>query len=168
MTQFPVVQWLKQQAKPNTTRHDTPLRARAHKQGWLLMGMCLQTFPPSDDFVNYLELFLKEKGKSNNFVGMLHDTQYTAQKSEVRSPRFSSSSSLCSASVEVAKQMHHAHTAHTTRALISRRRTWICCCRRSITRTTRGSCWTWSPTSAPSWSRPTSTAGVSDHHISCI
>jgi hypothetical protein len=52
------------------------------------MGMCLQTFPPSDDFVNYLELFLKEKGKSNNFVGMLHDTQYTAQKSEVRSPLF--------------------------------------------------------------------------------
>ena len=74
------------------------------------MGMCLQTFPPSDDFVNYLELFLKEKGKSNNFVGMLHDTQYTAQKSEVYML-----TAFLPLSVEVAKQMHHAHTAHTVR-----------------------------------------------------
>eukprot|EP01087_Luapelamoeba_hula_P009787 TRINITY_DN2557_c0_g1_i2.p1 TRINITY_DN2557_c0_g1~~TRINITY_DN2557_c0_g1_i2.p1 ORF type:complete len:408 (+),score=83.59 TRINITY_DN2557_c0_g1_i2:322-1545(+) len=47
------------------------------RKGWTLMACCLQTFPPSDEFVNFAEMFLQQKGaKIDDFVSMLHDIQY--------------------------------------------------------------------------------------------
>jgi len=49
-------------------------------KGWQLMEFCLQTFPPGDDFGNYLEMYLRRTGKSEKYIHMLHDTQYGAKK----------------------------------------------------------------------------------------
>jgi len=34
------------------------------RKGWTLMAFCLQTFPPTDNFVNFLEMFLQQKGSN--------------------------------------------------------------------------------------------------------
>eukprot|EP00013_Stygamoeba_regulata_P023515 CAMPEP_0177666056 /NCGR_PEP_ID=MMETSP0447-20121125/21382_1 /TAXON_ID=0 /ORGANISM="Stygamoeba regulata, Strain BSH-02190019" /LENGTH=1567 /DNA_ID=CAMNT_0019172187 /DNA_START=105 /DNA_END=4808 /DNA_ORIENTATION=- len=48
---------------------------------WNLMEFCLQTFPPGDDFGNYLEMYLRNHGASEKYIFMLHDTQYGVKKS---------------------------------------------------------------------------------------
>jgi len=37
-------------------------------KGWQLMRCCLQTFPPSEEFANYLEMFLAAKGKDDKYI----------------------------------------------------------------------------------------------------
>jgi hypothetical protein len=56
------------------------------KKGWQLMKFCLQTFPPTDEFINYLEMFLAHKGKgADKYIEMLHDTQYGYKKNQAPS-----------------------------------------------------------------------------------
>ncbi len=36
--------------------------------GWQLMKCCLQTFPPTEEFANYLEMYLQAKGKDDRYI----------------------------------------------------------------------------------------------------
>jgi len=54
-------------------------------KGWQLMRCCLQTFPPSEEFANYLEMFLAAKGKDDKYIEMLHDTQYGEKRTKAPS-----------------------------------------------------------------------------------
>merc|ERR1711916_123030 len=51
------------------------------EKGWQLMEFCLQTFSPSDDFGNYLEIYLREKAPDQKLLHMLHDTQFGTKRS---------------------------------------------------------------------------------------
>lgn len=52
-------------------------------RGWNLMKFCLQSFAPTDEFINYLEMFLQNKSKpEKKYVEMLHDTQYGDKKNQ--------------------------------------------------------------------------------------
>lgn len=51
---------------------ENPSESSAHK-GFDLLGICLQSFAPSDLFVNYMEFFLREKAPpGSNLVQQLH------------------------------------------------------------------------------------------------
>ena len=60
--------------------HENP-NPQSLSKGWQLMEFCLQTFPPGNDFGNYLEMYLRREGKSPKYIHMLHDTQYGPNKS---------------------------------------------------------------------------------------
>ncbi|MDP2437987.1 MAG: hypothetical protein Q8P67_19770, partial [archaeon] len=60
--------------------HENP-NPQSVSKGWQLMEFCLQTFPPGNDFGNYLEMYLRREGKHQKYMYMLHDTQYGAAKS---------------------------------------------------------------------------------------
>lgn len=59
--------------------HENP-NPQSVSKGWQLMEFCLQTFPPGNDFGNYLEMYLRREGKSPKYIHMLHDTQYGTPK----------------------------------------------------------------------------------------
>lgn len=59
--------------------HENP-NPQSVSKGWQLMEFCLQTFPPGNDFGNYLEMFLRREGKNPKYIHMLHDTQYGPTK----------------------------------------------------------------------------------------
>ncbi|KAL6056612.1 myosin-5 isoform X3, variant 2 [Balamuthia mandrillaris] len=60
---------------------DNP-NSQSEKKGLQLMTFCLQTFPPTEEFLNYLEMWLTSKDRNNTekYVDMLHDTQYGPAK----------------------------------------------------------------------------------------
>lgn len=47
------------------TENPSPQSAQ---KGWQLMKCCLQTFPPSEEFANYLEMFLAANGKGDKYI----------------------------------------------------------------------------------------------------
>ena len=53
---------------------DNPGKASVSR-GWNLMALCLSTFPPSDEFENFLELFLRTNHQERN-VRKLHKIVY--------------------------------------------------------------------------------------------
>jgi len=50
-------------------------------RGWSLMGACIATFPPTDAMQNFLEVFLKTRAPSKNYVGALHNICYNGPRS---------------------------------------------------------------------------------------
>jgi len=51
-------------------------------QGWKLMRLCLSTFPPSEEFENYLEMWLKRAGApAAGCIDILHTTTFKGAKS---------------------------------------------------------------------------------------
>eukprot|EP01097_Dermamoeba_algensis_P005188 TRINITY_DN3298_c0_g1_i1.p1 TRINITY_DN3298_c0_g1~~TRINITY_DN3298_c0_g1_i1.p1 ORF type:complete len:1335 (+),score=354.39 TRINITY_DN3298_c0_g1_i1:147-4007(+) len=51
-------------------------------KGWRLMKLCLQTFPPSSEFENFLEMFIRKSGDSHSeCIGLLHTIVYKGAKS---------------------------------------------------------------------------------------
>lgn len=66
------VQLIKQlTANPNKQSED---------KGWELMQMCLQAFPPSDQFENFLEMYIRKNAFSQQHLNTLHETLYKNQK----------------------------------------------------------------------------------------
>merc|ERR1711871_1333572 len=59
---------------------DNPQRSSVSR-GWNLMALCLQTFPPSDQFENYLELFLRENHQDRS-VRKLHKIVFGGAREE--------------------------------------------------------------------------------------
>ena len=49
-------------------------------RGWNLLGACIASFPPSQMFENYLEVYLKQKAPSPNYVGALHNVVYNGAR----------------------------------------------------------------------------------------
>jgi len=54
-------------------------------KGWDFMKICLHTFPPSLDFENFLEVYLRRLGK-NELRELLHKISYTGPVSKLASP----------------------------------------------------------------------------------
>eukprot|EP00475_Leptophrys_vorax_P042051 TRINITY_DN79370_c0_g1_i1.p1 TRINITY_DN79370_c0_g1~~TRINITY_DN79370_c0_g1_i1.p1 ORF type:complete len:1265 (-),score=404.92 TRINITY_DN79370_c0_g1_i1:50-3844(-) len=50
-------------------------------RGWILMGACIATFPPTDSMQNFLEVFLKTRAPSKNYIGALHNICYNGPRS---------------------------------------------------------------------------------------
>lgn len=52
-------------------------------RGWEIMSLCLMTFPPGEDFENYLFTFIKEKapgGSQQKLISLLHEITYSSPK----------------------------------------------------------------------------------------
>eukprot|EP01134_Creolimax_fragrantissima_P008408 CFRG8408T1 len=56
----------------------------SRRKGWQFMQACVQCFPPSDDFANFVEIFLRENAEPTNnfekedFIAHLHKTTFTS------------------------------------------------------------------------------------------
>ena len=57
--------------------------AESTRKGFWLMAICLETFPPPEEFENYLECWLRAKAPSadqQRYIGTLHATVYGGQR----------------------------------------------------------------------------------------
>eukprot|EP00743_Colponemidia_sp_Colp-15_P007995 GILK01008660.1.p1 GENE.GILK01008660.1~~GILK01008660.1.p1 ORF type:complete len:2044 (+),score=493.00 GILK01008660.1:237-6368(+) len=55
-------------------------------KGWQLVAFCLETFPPSNTFDNFLEIFLRERSEpAQKYLGLLHARVYGGARSQAPS-----------------------------------------------------------------------------------
>jgi myosin-7 len=52
-------------------------------KGWKLMEMCLKCFPPSREFENFLEIYIRQQGESKAHCRtLLHEIVYSGARTE--------------------------------------------------------------------------------------